>query len=123
MYQYLIPGMQGDPASFVANTTLTLGSLDKPLDAVTQVLVDYSAIIPAISSIAGFSFRVKPGGEPQLWITDGQTGTAPSLAFTVSGGIAGQAYELVINTKLDTGDIRSDVLTINVMGDTCGCVT
>jgi|HubBroStandDraft_5_1064220.scaffolds.fasta_scaffold16980_4 hypothetical protein len=123
MYQYLIPGMQGDPASFVANTTLTLGSLDKPLDAVTQVLVDYSAIIPAISSIEGFSFRVKPGGEPQLWITDGQTGTAPSLAFTVSGGIAGQAYELVINTKLDTGDIRSDVLTINVMGDTCGCAT
>jgi hypothetical protein len=122
MYQYLIPGMQGDPASFVANTTLTLGSLDKPLDAVTQVLVDYSAIIPAISSIAGFSFRVKPGGEPQLWITDGQTGTAPSLAFTVSGGIAGRAYELTVTTKLDTGDIRSDVLTLNVLGDGCDCV-
>jgi hypothetical protein len=121
-YPYLIPGMQADPASFVANTTLTLGSYSKPLDARTLVTVDYSGVIPAISAISGFSFRVKPGGEPQLWVSEGQTGTAPSLSFFVQGGIAGRVYEVTITTKLDTGDTRSDVLNINVLDDDgCGC--
>jgi hypothetical protein len=121
MYQYLIPGMQGDPASFIVNTTLTLGSLDKPLDARTHVTVSYASVIPA-DTVANYAFKVKPGGDPQLWIdTAALDATKTILTFYVSEGLAGQAYDLAVIAKLASGNVRSDVLTVNVLGDDCGC--
>jgi hypothetical protein len=120
-YPYLIPGSQGDPASFVANSTLTLGSYNKPLDARTQIAVDYSAVAPPVL-IDNYSFRVSPGGEPQLWIDESEISLpANAITFFIRGGIAGRAYEIKINTILDSGETRTDTLTVNVLGDDCGC--
>src|SRR4029077_2863817 len=108
---YLIPGTQADPASFVANTTLTLGTLDKPLDARTLVTVNYASIIPT-DTVTGYAIRVKPGGDPQLWIdTATLDATKEILTFFISEGLAGRAYDLVVTAKLTSGNIRSDVLT------------
>ena len=63
---------------------------------------------------------MKPGGEPQLHIVKTSL-TGEVLAFTVSGGIAGRAYEVTINMRGAAGNVRSDVLTINLLGDDCGC--
>jgi hypothetical protein len=121
-YPYLIPGTQADPASFAANTTLILGTLDKPLDARTLVTVDYSGIIPA-DTVANYSIRVKPGGDPQLWIEDATVdSTNLLLTFFVSEGIGGGAYEVIVTAKMVSGNIRSDMLTVNVMGEGCACI-
>jgi hypothetical protein len=120
-YPYLIPGMQTDPASFVANTALVLGGYDKSCDARTLITVSYANIIPA-DILVNCSFRVKPGGDPQLWIDSAKLDTAKKvLTFFVSEGLAGQAYELVVTAKLASGNIRSDVLTVNVLGDDDAC--
>lgn len=119
-YQYQIPGQQGDPAAFVADTTLILGTYVKPLDARTLISVDYSQLIPAVA-LDSYSFRVKPGGEPQLWISEPELGLdANSLAFFIDGGIGGRAYTVTINATLASGEVRSDVLTVQVLGDDCG---
>ena len=120
-YPYLIPGAQGDPASFVANTSLTLGSLDKPLDARTLVTVSYASVVPA-DTVESYSFRVKPGGDPQLWIDGASLDTGKTtLTFFVSEGISGKAYDIVVTAKLASGNIRSDLLTVNVLDDGCDC--
>ncbi len=122
-YPYLIPGSQADPAAFVANSTLVLGTYDKPLDARTKIQVDYSALVPNVT-LVGYSFKVRPGGEPQLWVSNSAIDKVDStiFTFTISGGIAGRAYEVVLTTKLSSGDVRSDVLAVNVLGDNCGCL-
>ena len=120
-YPYLIPGTQADPASFAANATLILGTLDKPLDARTLVTVDYSGIIPT-DTLSNYSFRVKPGGEPQLSIDNPTLDvTNTILTFYVDGGIAGRAYEVAVVAILLSGGVRADTLTVNVGGEDCGC--
>jgi len=122
-YPYFIPGAQADPASFAANTTLILGTLDKPLDARTLVTVDYSGIIPA-DTVAGYLFRVRPGGDPQLWIDAAALdATKTILTFYVSEGLRGKAYELVVTAKLTSGGVRSDLLSVNVLGGDCDCAS
>lgn len=120
-YPYPIPHSQSNVAAFVANSTLSLGSYTKPLDARTLLFVDYSKLVPAVM-ISSFAFRVRPGGEPQLGIESVTLGTpANSLTFFVKGGIAGQAYQVILNMTLVDGEVRSDTLTVNVSGDDCGC--
>lgn len=115
---YPIPGSQTNPASFVADTTLNLGSYDKPVDAQTLISVDYSQLVPAIA-IKKYSFRVSPGGEPQLEIANSAIVNSANnlLQFFILGGIAGQAYEITIITRLVSSEARSDTLTINVLED------
>jgi hypothetical protein len=43
------------------------------------------------------------------------------LKFSISGGIAGRAYEVTINMTGTAGNTRSDVLTVNLLGGDCGC--
>jgi hypothetical protein len=117
-YPYPIPGAQADPNSFVADNTGILGDIDQPLDGRTLVTVDYSQLVPAVT-LVGYSFRVRPGGEPQLWIAQPQMGTG-TLSFTVEGGIGGVQYEVTIVATTDNG-VRSDVLNVNLLGDGCGC--
>jgi hypothetical protein len=120
-YPYLVPGSQADPTAFVANTTMDLGSFDKALDQVVKLTVDYSQL-PGGFTIASYSFRVSPGGEPQLWVSSPAL-AGDALSFTIKGGISGRAYELIINAKDALGMVRSDMLTINVFGDDCDCAT
>jgi hypothetical protein len=120
-YPYLIPGMQGDPASFVASATLVLGSVSKPLDARTLVTVNYASIIPA-DTVVNYSFRIRPGGEPQLSLNETKLDTTKTiLTFYVDGGIAGRSYEVLVGAILASGAVRSDSLTVDVMGDSCVC--
>lgn len=119
---YLIPGAQTNPTYFIANTTLNLGSYDKPVNAQTLISVDYSQLLP-VTTIRKYSFRVSPGGEPQLEIIDSTINSADNLIqFFLLGGIAGRAYEIIVVTKLMNNEMRSDTLTINVLDDgSCGC--
>jgi hypothetical protein len=120
-YPYLIPGMQGNAAAFVAGVASRLGSYNKPLDARSLISVDYSQLTPTVT-LVGYSFKVKPGGEPQLWIDSPAIGATDTLlTFYVEGGISGRAYEIIINTTLADTEIRTDVLTVNVQGDDCAC--
>jgi hypothetical protein len=116
-YPYLIPGVQADPTSFVASALGQLGSYTKPLDARSLISVDYSQLIPAVTLLS-YSFRVRPGGSPQLWIDSPAIDTTDTLlTFYVEGGIGGRAYEIIINTTLADTEIRTDVLTVNVLGE------
>lgn len=120
---YLIPGTQINPTCFVANTTLDLGSYDKPVNAQTLLSVDYSQLVPAVT-IQRYSFRISPGGEPQLEIgSSAINNTAKNLLqFYILGGVAGRAYEVIIVVKFTTTEVRSDRLTINVLEDgSCSC--
>ena len=74
---------------------------------VVGLSVDYSQLSVAFIPQA-YSFKVKPGGEPQLLITNTSL-TGEILAFTVSGGIAGRAYEVTVNMRGAAGNVRSDV--------------
>lgn len=119
-YSYLIPNSQSDPASFVASSTGMLGAYAKSIDARSFISVDYSRVIPA-ATLQSYSFKIKPGGEPQLWV-DGAVLTAPALlTFYVNGGIGGRAYEVTINAKQTNGEIRTDLLNVQILDDDCGC--
>ena len=118
-YAYPIPGQQVDPTAFVANSTLILGSFTKSVDMVMALSVDYSQLAVAFTP-QSYSFKIKPGGEPQLLLTK-VTLTGEVLAFTVSGGIAGRSYEIAVNMTGTAGNTRTDVLTLNVLGEDCGC--
>lgn len=119
-YPYPIPNQQGNTAYFYASSGGRLGSYSKPLEANTLITVDYGQLVPTIDPLS-FSFRVKPGGSPQLLVGNVLL-DASTVSFNLSGGIGGRAYEVTINSKLGfTDEIRSDVLTVNVQGDDCGC--
>jgi hypothetical protein len=121
-YPYKIPGATtSNPNAFVADNTGVLGSVDQPLDGRTLVSVDYSQLTPGVT-LTGYSFRVDPGGEPQLWISGVTLGSpATVLNFYLSGGIGGRQYQVTIIAILGDTERRSDVLNVNVLGDGCGC--
>ena len=119
-YVYPIPGSStSNPNAFVADNTHVLGDLDKGVDSRPEVTVDYSQLTPAVT-ITGYSFRVSPGGEPQLWV-DTTSNTTTMLTFFLHGGIAGVQYALKIVALLGDTEIRTDVLNVNLLGDNCGC--
>jgi hypothetical protein len=120
-YPYPIPGSQGNPNAFVADNTGVLGDVDQPLDGRTLVSVDYSQLTPGVT-LTSYSFRITPGGEPQLWISGAILGNpATGLSFYISGGIGGQQYQVTIIVILGDTERRSDVLNVNLLGDGCSC--
>jgi hypothetical protein len=122
-YQYPIPGSQTNPNAFVADNTGVLGDVDQPLEGRTLVTVDYSQLTPGVT-LTGYSFRVSPGGSPQLWVDGSAIGNpATLLSFYVSGGIGGGQYQVMVITTLGDTERRSDVLNVNVLGDGCACVS
>ena len=118
-YPYLIPGQQANTTSFVANATLKLGAYSQAIDAITTISVDYSQLIPAMS-LTRFSFKIQPGGSPQLWI-DTVKISGDILTFMLSGGMGGRSYELAITSHATDGEARTDVLNVNVIGDDICC--
>jgi len=123
-YPYTIPGSQSQPEIFASNISGQLGSYDKPPDAIIQLEVDYS-LLPAPPAIASYSFRITPGGEPQLTVSApalDTTSGANALRFVIQGGIAGRTYTMTIDVIGPSGGVRSDVLYINVLGgEDCSC--
>jgi hypothetical protein len=122
IYPYPIPGAQTNQAMFVADTTHDLGFFDKTsVDTNTFITVDYSQLIPAVT-LANFTLRVTPGGSPNLGISKATLNTGKTqLTFLLSAGIEGCAYDVMISATLTTGEVRTDKLTVNVLGDDCGC--
>jgi hypothetical protein len=119
-YPYPIPGQQVNTAYFYASPNGRLGSYNKPLEANTYIVIDYSQLVPE-ADVVTFYFRVKPGGEPQLLVSNVLL-DAGHVTFNLSGGIGGRTYEVTVNSKIAfTNEIRSDVLTVNVQGNDCGC--
>lgn len=112
---YPIPFVQGNIAAFIANSTGVLGSYTKPIDALTYITVDYTKLVPAVI-VAAYNFRIMPGGEPQL-VVSAPSLTTNLLAFTIKGGIDGRSYAVTINARLSDGEVRSDVLTINMLSE------
>lgn len=84
--------------------------------------MDYSELTPAIA-ISNFTFRVTPGGLPNLGINNVTLNPAKTqLTFLLSDGVGGLTYDIEVTVMLTTGEKRSDNLTINVAGDGgCGC--
>ena len=122
MYQYPIPGSTSVQNAFTANNTGVLGDIDQTAEAKSRVMVDYSQLNPAVT-LTGYSFRVRPGGSPQLWVSGSTLGAAPAtmLTFMVGGGIRGVQYTLSIDAMLNTGEVRTDVINVSIAGDDCGC--
>lgn len=128
-YAYSIPGSQTDPWYFIADDTGVLGVFNKSPDGATPIVVDYSLIAPPLS-VLGLTFRVSPGGSPQLGLGEASINdTVNGISFYLWGGNAGQTYRVAINATvnmtIDTtivyAGVRTDVLTINVLGDGCAC--
>lgn len=121
-YPYLIPGTMTYPGAFVANSTRILGSFSKSEDMIAGITVDYSQLAGVVGGFTptSVSFKIKPGGEPQLFILVPLI-AAEVLSFSINGGIAGRAYEVTINMRGGLGGVRSDVLSVNIDGDDCGC--
>jgi len=123
-YPYPIPGTQQGSSrpTFVADGTHKLGSFTMSVDTFVGVTVDYSQLAPAMNMVAVW-FKIKPGGEPALVANNAvwMAGTPNVLSFALRGGIPGRSYDLVINTRGQSGGVRTDVLTVNVEGGDCGC--
>jgi hypothetical protein len=100
-------------AYFYAGATNALGALVKELSDQTLIVLDYSQVTPPIA-LTSYSFTADVTSNPALIVSYPQlNATGTVLTFLVSGGIAGQQYNLTIvgNNQLGT---RNDVLTVNI---------
>jgi hypothetical protein len=109
-----------DSAYFFADTTLRLGPLVKQLSDQTLVIVNYGQLTPPLT-VTAFDFAVDVSSNPALVISYAHAAAVGSeLEFLVSGGIAGQQYNITIT--VDPGaSSRSDVLTVNIPSSSDDC--
>jgi hypothetical protein len=110
-----------DSVYFYADGTYTLGPFVKELVDQTLVIIDYSKITPSIV-INSYSFAIDVTSNPALVVAYPQlSSTGLVLTFLLSGGIAGQQYNLTIDIDTNSGS-QSDVLTISIPSfDSCSC--
>lgn len=113
-YPYSIPNSQSSPYSFVAGTTIRLGTYTKGVNGAVQITVDYSQLIPTPTIVGGY-FRVRPGGSPQLDVYDLKV-TNNIMTFNIQGGIAGRSYTIAIISIGAAGGIRTHELIVNIPG-------
>jgi hypothetical protein len=124
-YQYPLPaGVSNTNAAYfyAGNNVYNLGTFIKPVNAQSLITIDYTKITPAWV-VNSFNFLVDVGGNPQLVVSNTAISTTGNvLTFLLSGGIAGQQYNLTINSVQLSQQSRSDILTINIPSDDgCGC--
>ena len=108
-----------DSVYFYADTTHKFGPYVKePFDQ-TLVVIDYSQASPAIT-VTSYTFHVDISSNPELVAAYPQVdATGHVLLFLISGGIAGQQYNIAININ---GTARTDTLTINIPSSgECDC--
>ena len=93
----------------------------------TLVVIDYSKLSVLIT-LASYSFTVDVSSNPNLVVAYPQlNATGNVLTFLLSGGIAGQQYQLTITAKYPTAPFvtgtRTDVLTISIPSSAGDCET
>jgi len=102
-----------DSVYFFADSTLTLGPLVKQIKDQTLVIVDFSHVTPP-HTVTGYSFTIDVSSNPALVVSYPKVDLAGDIVtFLVSGGIAGQQYNINFTTNVDI-NARTDVLTINI---------
>jgi len=102
---------------YASNTTNEVGVLVKEPSEQVLVLIDYSTLEPPVT-VTGASFSVDVQSNPELVVSYQQiNSTQTVLTFLLSGGIAGQQYNLSITTQSGT-----QVLPVNIPSfDDCAC--
>ena len=113
-YQYPIPNTQGNQSAFVANNTHQLGPLNKYLFSSPIVTIDYSQLIPAVTLLSSYYFKVSPGGMPGLVIFNCSI-LGSLLTFQLNAGTGSNQFMIDITMELSTGEIRTDVLYVNII--------
>jgi hypothetical protein len=109
-------------AYFYADATNVFGTLVKELDDQTLVVLDYSQVTPSFI-VASYNFTTDVSSNPALVVSYPQLDTTGTvLTFLVSGGIAGQQYNLTIAANNQLG-ARNDLLTINIPSSQGSCQT
>ena len=84
---------------YPANGSFSLGAHVKQPDEQLLVVVDYSEITP-LMTLGGYSFSVDVSSNPQLIISYPSIDSANAgLMFLLSGGIAGQQYNISITAN------------------------
>ena len=117
---YPIPFSQGNTAYFYANSLNNAGTFNKPMNDRVLISVDYSKLIPSVI-IDKVWIEIEPGGVPPLTIDSVETSNT-LITFYAGGGYADMSYNILMNSILSDGAVRSDLLVINVSGDDgCGC--
>jgi hypothetical protein len=109
-------------AYFYAANAEGFGVLVKELADQTLVVLDYSKIsFP--EPLTNYSFSVDVSSNPALVLSYPQLdATKMVLTVLVSGGIAGQQYNVTVATQFYGGS-RQDVLTINIPSSQGSCET
>ena len=123
---YPIPvpgGSYTGTANFYPNANFVLGNINKFGNAVLLVTVDYTSL--DLGTIDQFWFQVDIGSAPPLMVSQPAI-VGEQLQFILSKGVPGVSYELTISVSYGGGApalVRSDVLSVNIPADGCGCGT
>lgn len=116
-------GLFNNNAYFYANNTFNLGSISKPVNAVTLVSIDYSQLPGSPTNFSTWWFQVDVGSQPPLTVTNPIL-TGSVFTFLLSNGVPGITYNLDINIAYGTGPItRTDTIIVEIPSDDCGCGT
>jgi hypothetical protein len=111
-----------DSIFFYADDTLTFGPLVKEIKDQTLVIIDFSFITPP-HTVTGYNFSIDVTSNPALVISYPQLNvTNDVLSFLVSGGIAGQQYNVAITTNVDI-NARTDILVVSIPSSSGECAT
>ena len=100
-----------------------LGPHVKQLGDQTLIIIDYTNLTHPIT-LASYKFTVDVTSNPQLVVAYPQLNTAGNvLSFLLSGGIAGQQYNLsiLITFGPSGASVRADILTISIPSSSGDC--
>jgi hypothetical protein len=101
-----------DSVMFVADATLQF-TLVKELSDQTLVMIHYGQLTPPLT-LTGYSFAVDVTSNPQLVVSYPQIDPiGDTLSFLLSGGIAGQQYNISITVNPGVSE-QTDVLTVSI---------
>jgi hypothetical protein len=118
MKSYSPPSYFSSAAQFYPDSTGQIGTFIKSPMAQTLVTLDYSQILTSGITIKKVSYVLDVQTTPLLVISNSNI-TTTLLNFIISGGWSGIVYNLTVQATLSNSAVRTDVLTIEVMGDNC----
>jgi hypothetical protein len=118
MKSFSAPVNFSNAAQFYPDSTGKIGTFLKSPAAQTLMTLDYSHNLATGVTVTKVAYILDVQSTPLLIISNSVT-TAQMLTFILSGGWAGLTYDLTIQATLSTGGVRTDVLTIEIVGDDC----
>lgn len=101
-----------DAVYLFADMTYTFATITKDIDDQTLVVVDYSHLAPPLV-VSSWTFEIDVSSNPALVVSYSHHDVAGRLVFLLSGGIAGQQYNLTISVN-SGGTGRTDTVAINI---------